>query len=107
MSLRDLIRDAKQELKERFDNGETDRDDLIDASHEIADSFVPVYTRDLINLCQDDFSLFTDKPEIGPAFDGEPTPTNIVAANVYERLTQALGEYAEELLDSSEEAESA
>ena len=34
---------------------------------------------------------------VGPAFDGSPTPVNIIAANVYERLTADLFEEFERI----------
>lgn len=83
---------AKDELRDRFTNY---RDEFAagcesDVIHEIADSSVPVYTGELLELANDDNTLATDEPELGPAFDGTPTPVNIIAANVYERLTAAL-----------------
>ena len=52
-----------------------------------------VYHGELLELAAGD--LATDgvgvvAPEMGPAFDGTPTATNIIAANVYERLSEAL-----------------
>lgn len=96
MSLQKSIKDAKAELKERFDDGETNLQNLLDASHEIADSFVPVYERDLIEACREDLSLFTNEPEN----ECSRTPTSIVSANYYEKLVQSLSAYAEELAGS-------
>ncbi len=61
-------------------------EDFCDAAHELADSSVPVYTSDLMRLAAEDTDLATSEPSLGPAFDGRPTPVNIIAANVYERL---------------------
>lgn len=88
-----LLKDARQELRERLEDwGEDDfeQDEPHDIIHEIADSNVPVYTSDLMQLAADDLSLATNEPELGPAFDGSPTPTNIVAANVYDAITEDL-----------------
>lgn len=79
---------AAEELQDRWTNY---REDFAggcesDVIHEIADSCVPVYTSQLLELANGDNCLATDEPEIGPAFDGTPTPVNIIAANVYERL---------------------
>src|SRR2546425_442882 len=92
MTLTSLEREARDELRDRWTNY---RDDFAgncesDVIHEIADSCVPVYTSQLLELANDDNGLATDEPELGPAFDGTPTPVNIIAANVYERLTAAL-----------------
>lgn len=73
------------------------RGDWQDTVHEIADSCVPVYTNDLLDIAATDNRVGVDEPELGPAFDGSPTPTNIIAANIYERLTEALYERANEL----------
>jgi len=87
MKLFEIIKQAKDELAERFDASEPYRSDLI---HEIADSSVPVYNHDLITLAYNDMNLAVDEPELGPAFDGTPTPCNIIAANVYEAIANEL-----------------
>lgn len=61
-----------------------------DAIHEIADSSVPVYTYDLMELAMDNFDLVTQEPSMGPAFDGKQTAINIIAANVYEYISEEL-----------------
>ena len=73
-----------------------------DTVSEVADSSVPVYTGDLMQLAANTLSLAVDEPECGPAFDGTPTPVNIIAANVYEALTADLYEYATELKEEIE-----
>ncbi len=55
---------------------------------EIVDSSVPIYTSDLMDMAADNIDLAVNEPEIGPAFDGSPTPVNIIAANVYEALME-------------------
>jgi hypothetical protein len=76
-----------------------------DVIHEVADSMVPCYTSDLLALANDDNTLATAEPELGPAFDGSPTATNIVAANIYERLTAVLWDALREF--ENEETEQA
>lgn len=84
----DLIKDAIAELRERlFDDSNQDENDLI---LEIADSSVPVYNYDILSLALDDLDLALSEPDIGPAFDGTPTPVNIIAANVFEAIESAL-----------------
>jgi len=92
MKLFEIIAQAKEELEERISDTDIDIIDASDAIHEIADSSVPVYNNDLISLAYHDMSLAVDEPELGPAFDGTPTPCNIIAANVYEAITAALYE---------------
>lgn len=96
----EIIKAAEEELEERL--RDYPDEDVHDVIHEIADSHVPVYTADIIDCAADDNSLATDEPELGPAFGGEPTPVNIIAANIYERLTQALHEAAERFEEEDE-----
>ena len=70
-----------------------DPGDVADLIAEIADANVPVYYGELLELAAGD--LATDgvgvvAPEMGPAFAGTPPAPNIIAANVYERLSEAL-----------------
>jgi hypothetical protein len=85
-----LLASAREDLRERWtqyrDEFGPQQDEPSDVIHEIADGAVPVYTRQLLELALDDLSLATDEPELGPAFDGSPTPANVIAANVYEAL---------------------
>ena len=86
--LEELENDAIQELKEwAIDNYPDDPGDVI---NEIADSYVPVYNHDILRLAVDNINLALNEPELGPAFDGSPTPINIIAANIYEYIEQAL-----------------
>ena len=93
MNLYTMVNDAIAELREwRMDNpNETEPHDAI---FEIADSAVPVYTGDLLRLAAENLQLATNEPELGPAngcnFDGTPSPVNIIAANVFEHVEQAL-----------------
>ena len=93
-TLHELRGYARENLDEAVEYG---IDEISDTIHEIADGLVPVYYSDLLELASDNNDLATDVPEIGPAFDGEPTPVNIIAANVYEWLTAQLWDYASEL----------
>lgn len=76
---------------------------IYDQAFEIADSNVPVYTSDIMELAADDVSLATDEPELGPAFDGSPTPANIVAANIFERLNRIAYEVLSERGEEEED----
>ncbi len=79
--VREVVREEAAELRES-----AYPDDRI---MEIVDSSVPIYTATLMEMAADNISLAVDEPEVGPAFDGSPTPVNIVAANVYEALMEA------------------
>ena len=94
--LNDVIADALADLRDRWhhypDEFGPRADEPHDVIHEIADGAVPVYTSDLLALACHDNSLTTDTPELGPAFDGSPTPVNVIAANVFEAIVAALWE---------------
>lgn len=99
-TLNEIIRDACKSLREDYDIADvTEPHDII---HEIADSSVPVYTYDLLQLAANHLELAVDTPELGPAFDGEPTPVNIIAANVFEAITEGLWEEWREIEEERE-----
>ena len=91
-TLYDRIKNAREEMREYL---EDDSDgDVGTWAHEIADTSTPLYTTEILATVQDDFRLATAEPELGPAFDGSPTPANIIAANIYERIYDAVMEEA-------------
>lgn len=105
-SLYDLFKDCRAELHEqvieynRIENG----DDIGDVISEIADTNTPIYTYNILQYAVNNLNLATDEPEIGPAFDGTPTPINIIAANIYEAIAADLWEYwNDELEEMSQE----
>jgi len=95
-TLEDILSMAREEVREWAKNNPDD-DEPHDFISETADTSVPVYTGDLMQLGVDNLELATTKPELGPAFDGEPTPTNIIAANVYEAIEAACWEEWQEI----------
>lgn len=84
-SMRELEQSLRDEMKERADEirDETYPEDMVS---EMADGWVPIYTYDIMQYAADDIDLAVVVPEIGPAFNGEPSAVNIIAANIYERL---------------------
>src|SRR4051794_22986748 len=115
LTLDSILAGARGDLRHRWANCKDDfgicGEGVSDIVHEIADSCVPVYTRELFALACEDNGLATDVPEVGPAFDGSPTPVNIIAANVYERVSCDLfdefekirSEYAEWAAENADE----
>lgn len=87
-SLSDLLDDARDYLKTEYDLLDVQYPD--DCVHEVADSFVPIYNYDLLQYAANCLDLAVDEPELGPAFDGSPTPVNIIAANIYEAVSNYL-----------------
>ena len=99
--LPDLLDDARDSLKNDYDLlDERDPEDFV---WEVADSFVPVYTSELIEYGYHNRDLMFDEPELGPAFDGSPTPTNIIAANIYEAVSNHLHGELDSILDELRE----
>jgi len=88
-TLHEIINDALEAIDDDY---ELNGDDCGDIASEIADSHTPVYTRDLMMVAANNIDLAVTEPEIGPAFDGSNTPVNLVAANIYERIQQAVWE---------------
>ncbi|KKL55215.1 hypothetical protein LCGC14_2257610, partial [marine sediment metagenome] len=101
-TLRDIIDIARDELREQCKDS-PDFDPTDEAIHEIANGAVPVYISDLMEMAVNDIDLAMATPELGPAFDGTPTPVNIIAANVYEAVTAALYVEWETIKDEREE----
>jgi len=87
----DTIEGAKQDLRDwaKDNPDETEPHDII---HELADNAVPVYNSDIMDWAAEDLDLALDTPELGPAFDGSPTPINIIAANIFEYIESELWE---------------
>ncbi len=109
-TLSSIIEDAAAELRDRWANyrNEFHQGEPHDVIAEIADSSVPVYTYDLMQLAANNISLAVDEPELGPAFDGSPTPVNIIAANIYEAITEGLWDAWREIeLDDDDGEDSA
>lgn len=76
-----------------------------EVAHEIADSCIPVYTHTILKLGLEHMDLAIVEPELGPAFDGKPTPVNIIAANIYEALYSEAYEAAQKAIAEAEDKE--
>jgi len=69
---------------------------------EIADTNVPVYNADIMELASDP-EIWGHENELPPAFDGEPTIINIAATAIYEVIEQALYTEWESIKDRASE----
>ncbi len=95
-TLWDLEQGIKAEIRERAKELLEDTAYPEDVVVEMVDTWVPIYNSDLLNVAANDMDMAILEPELGPAFDGTPTPINIIAANIYEALQAvALEEWAE------------
>ena len=92
MSLQNDVITAKDDLRDWIKENPYDEEPH-DYIFELTDSSVPVYTSDIIDYAADNYSLAVDTPELGPAFDGSPTPINIIAANIFEYIQTELWVY--------------
>lgn len=102
-SLHGIVEDAKEELLDNLVNyGDWPRYPQ-DKITEVTDSNVPIYTSDLLRLGARHLHLATSTPELGPAFDGSPTPANIIAANIFEHIQGELYTYLHELEEKRDE----
>ena len=101
MNYQEMLNSAVKELKERLqEDPDYDEGDLI---HEIADSNTPIYNSDILQMAAENMFLALNEPDIGPAFDGSPTPINIIAANIYEAIEQELWDKLEDIKEEIEE----
>ncbi len=95
-TLEEILKGARASLRD--DYAVDDEYMAQEVMHEIADAAVPTYSYELCQLAADNLGeLALTEPEMGPAFDGAPTPINIIAANVYEAVKEALREEWQEI----------
>ena len=97
----EMLNSAVEELKERLQD--SPNDDESDIISEIADSHTPIYYYDILQMAAENMFLALNEPDIGPAFDGSPTPINIIAANIYEAIEQELWDKLEDIKEEIEE----
>jgi len=101
-TLQDYIDTAVEDLRAWAEDN-PDCDEPHDVIHEFADSGTPCMNATLLQLAADNYDLALAEPEVGPAFDGKPTPVNIIAANVYEAIEAGLWEEWERIKQEREE----
>ena len=79
-----LFDEVREAIRESYQPGCPYNDNL---AHEAADSAVPVYNADLLELVSE-AEVQNWEPELGPAYDGAANLVNITAGVVYEILSQ-------------------
>lgn len=105
-TLQDCIDSAEADLREQWEDNECRvASDVEDDIFEIADGHVPIYNATLLEIASSNNDMAFLEPECGPAFDGTPTPINIIAANIYEAITAALYSLAQTLEEEEDERE--
>ena len=85
-TLQELVDGAIDELKDQAPEAR----DIGDLIHEIADWWVPIYTHTILEVASRRIRLAFEEPELWPAFNGKPTPVNLIAGNIYEAIVEAL-----------------
>ena len=89
-TLEGLVADAIEDLKDWVkDNPGEEPEGTI---FEIIDLAVPVYDSALLQLGSDNWELMTNAPDSGLVGDN-PTPINIIRANIYEHVEAKLWEW--------------
>lgn len=90
----DLIEGAIEDLQDRIQWCKEEKEDyeIDDLISETADNNIPIYTYDLLQYASNNFDL------IGPSdlCSDSPSVTQIITANIYEVLINALYEYINE-----------
>jgi len=106
---KEMVRDAVDEyLEENNQDYDLEPDDVLNSIDDngritdIYDSNVPTYTQDIMEIGTLP-EVYNREPELGPAFGGEPTPKNIIAAVIYEILSEEAWEELRRYLDELEE----
>ena len=90
---RDLKEEAIDELQDRIQwyEKEEERYDEDDLISEVADNNIPIYTYDLLQYASNNFDLI-EPSQLYHGIDN-PSVTQIIIANIYELLTEALYEH--------------
>ncbi len=103
MSWYDLQQSVRDEIR---DEADALMDDAYpeDRLTEMVDSWVPVYSSELLDLAADNNELAINEPEI-LAFDGAATPINAIAGNVYEGLMAVAYAEWDAIQDEREDAD--
>lgn len=92
LTIHELVEWAKEELKTRIEDGDcNDENSISDSISEIADSFVPVYNRKIVEVALSDIYLFNCEPNLWPAF-WKASPLNYLISNIYEYISEELYE---------------
>lgn len=96
LTIQILANSAIEDFKDRLANGEwTTEDNAYDLIHEIADSHVPTYNYELLEVAMSNLWLATTEPELWPAF-WQSTPVHLIMSNIYEYLSCELTEWYNE-----------
>ena len=85
-----IIKDAKKELLEELEGEDIHASRADDLVNEIADSFVPVYNGDLIDVAADSGTWWESVWLHDSGMGGTDTPLDMVRGNIYALLSEEL-----------------
>ena len=88
--LDDIIADAKTELLEELEGEDIHASRSDDLVNEIADSFVPVYNGDLIDVAADSGTWWESVWLHDSGMGGDESPLSMVRGNIYQLLVEEL-----------------
>jgi len=88
--LDDIIADARTELLEELEGENIHASRADDLVNEIADSFVPVYNGDLIDVAADSGTWWESVWLHDSGMGGTDTPLDMVRGNIYALLSEEL-----------------
>ena len=80
----------KEQIRDKIDDNGT--------ITEMVDSSVPIYNSTIMELGSLS-EVYQHENELGPAFDGTPTPVNILATAIYEILMETAWDFLDEYLN--------
>jgi hypothetical protein len=93
LTIHDIVKDAIEDFWDRLNDDEwTTECDVYDLIHEIADSHVPIYYSQVLEVARSDLWLVTTQPELWPAF-WTASPVHFLMTNIYEYLSEELAEW--------------
>ena len=99
---RDLIEEAKEELRDRLKEEEIEiklGNETQDILSEIADNNIPIYTYDLLQYASNNFDLIQPSDLQGD----NPSVISIIQANIYEILHTEMYEVIKEIRDNKKQ----
>ena len=90
LTIHDLVKWAIEDFKEQGKYGLIETEDkAYDLISEIADSRVPIYNYQILEVAMSNFRLALTEPECWPAL-WEKTPIHYIMANIYEEIREKL-----------------
>lgn len=81
------LEDVKAEIERYFKERDFRDNEAYDIIHEVVDSNIPIYHRDLLEIAQSNLWLSCVEPECLPSKD-KITPVKLISLNIYDQLIE-------------------